>query len=135
MPTEEPEPEVTEITEPVQELEVEVVDSQVVEEETEETPAADVEQVDDTVGLVEPAEELSVEVVEPEEPRIVGGPITIACDDGTNVVCSAGTADCFDGSEFYCGAPEPEIVSIPEPVVELEVEVTEPEPTPEVEEE
>jgi hypothetical protein len=72
---------------------------------------------------------------EPEEPQIVGGPITIACDDGTNVVCSAGTADCFDGSEFYCGAPEPEVVSIPEPVVELEVEVTEPEPTPEVEEE
>ena len=46
MPTEEPEPEVAEITEPVQELEVEVVDSQVVEEETEESPAADVELVD-----------------------------------------------------------------------------------------
>ena len=39
--------------------------------------------------------------------EIVGGPTTISCADGTNVVCSAGTRDCFDDSEVYCGTPEP----------------------------
>jgi hypothetical protein len=34
---------------------------------------------------------------------IVGGPITITCDDGSTVMCSSGTQFCFDGSDFYCG--------------------------------
>ena len=57
----------------------------------------------------QPAEELTVVVEEPvEEKPIVGGPKTITCADGTNVVCASGTRDCFDGSEFFCGTPEPE---------------------------
>ena len=68
MPRKEPEPESTEITQPVEELEVEVVDSQVSEEETVEASVVDSESEEETAGLVEPAEELSVEVEEPEEP-------------------------------------------------------------------
>ena len=94
--------------------------------------------------IPQPAEELSVEIrpsVEEDRP-IVGGPTKISCTNGANVVCPAGTRDCYDDSPIYCGTPEPEPVqelevvvedekpepvAIPQPVEELEVEVTEPE--------
>ena len=34
---------------------------------------------------------------------IVGGTITITCDDGSTAECSAGTRFCYDNSELYCG--------------------------------
>ena len=46
------------------------------------------------------------ELVLPEPQVIVGGPITISCDDGTEHQCNEGTADCFDGSEAFCGPTE-----------------------------
>jgi hypothetical protein len=50
------------------------------------------------------------------EADIVGGPITITCDDGSTVMCSEGTQNCFDGSDFYCGTPD---LVLPEPEIIL----------------
>ena len=50
------------------------------------------------------------EIVEPEPEIILGGTVTITCDDGTEIECSSGTADCFDGSEVLCPQPAPVVV-------------------------
>ena len=87
-------------------------------EESEEVVVAQPEPVkpytpEPVVEISQPAEDLAVVVEDPVEDRpIVGGPTTITCADGTNVVCASGTRDCFDGSEFYCGTPEPEPIVV-----------------------
>ena len=66
--------------------------------------AVRLEMMQQAEAVAEPiAVPISIELIEDD---IVGGPTTITCDDGSEVMCPAGTRDCFDGSAFYCDTPE-----------------------------